>query len=172
MAERQRSGEPSNSHEGEDPQSHQGDNWASVTDPNERRKIQNKLAQRKFRAKAKEQKEEAVREVENQQRAGSAYASPNPSELESRGELSGLPWGGVSMRHIVETGKSKTENSQQSSRETSVYAAASRSGGSSQVGPGLHLTHHFARGPPAWIYLRRSSQICPTCQSYDPASYF
>ncbi|KAF2112449.1 hypothetical protein BDV96DRAFT_497837 [Lophiotrema nucula] len=108
------------------------DEWAEVQDPGERRKIQNKLAQRRFRDKVREQKEETEREVENQRRAGSAYASPEPSDLDSGRDLSGLPWGGLSMRHIVESGKSKEQNSQRSSRENSVYAAASRTGGSSR----------------------------------------
>jgi hypothetical protein len=67
--------------------------WSEVEDPNERRKIQNKLAQRRFRDKVKEQKEETERGMEDQKRAGSAYASPEPEDLDSRRELSGLPWG-------------------------------------------------------------------------------
>ncbi|XTI86730.1 hypothetical protein V2W45_1329516 [Cenococcum geophilum] len=120
-----------------------GDEWSEVKDPSERRKIQNKLAQRRFHRsltriasageKVKEQKEETEREVENQKRAGSSYASPEPGDLDPGRELSGLPWGGISMRHIVEAGKTKEQNSQQSSRENSVYAAASRTGGSSRL---------------------------------------
>ncbi|KAF2810163.1 uncharacterized protein BDZ99DRAFT_358008, partial [Mytilinidion resinicola] len=129
-----------------------GDEWSDVKDPNERRKIQNKLAQRRFRDKVREQKEDAEREGENQRRAGSAYASPEPGDLDPGRELSGLPWGGISMRHIVETGKTKEQHSQQSSRENSVYAAASRTGGSSRR-LGLRLTDQFARGYPAWRYF-------------------
>lgn len=128
------------------------DEWSEVKDPNERRKIQNKLAQRRFRDKVREQKEETEREMENQRQAGSSYTSPEPSEIDQGSELSGLPWGSLSMRHIVETGKSKEQNSQRSSRENSVYAAASRTGGSSRVG--LRLTDHFARGLPAWRLWR------------------
>ncbi|KAH7355841.1 hypothetical protein BKA66DRAFT_372731, partial [Pyrenochaeta sp. MPI-SDFR-AT-0127] len=130
------------------------DEWSGVKDPSERRKIQNKLAQRRFRDKAKEQKEETEREVENQQRAGSSYASPEPDAIETNQNLSGLPWGGISMKHIVETGKSKEQNSQQSSRENSVYGSTSRAGGGSSSRPGLRLTDHFARGNPAWKYFR------------------
>ncbi|OCL11354.1 hypothetical protein AOQ84DRAFT_287451 [Glonium stellatum] len=129
-----------------------GDEWSEVKDPGERRKIQNKLAQRRFREKVREQKEETEREVENQKRAGSSYASPEPGDLDPGRELSGLPWGGISMRHIVETGKTKEQNSQQSSRENSVYAAASQTGGSSRR-LGLRLTDQFARGYPAWRYF-------------------
>jgi len=108
------------------------DEWSDVKDPNERRKIQNKLAQRRFRDKVKEQKEESDREIENRKRAGSAYASPEPDEIETGRQLSGLPWGGISMKHVVEAGKNKEQSSQQSSRENSVYGSASGRGGSSR----------------------------------------
>ncbi|KAK3197178.1 hypothetical protein GRF29_1536g891187 [Pseudopithomyces chartarum] len=117
---------------GRDQSASKSDEWSEVKDPNERRKIQNKLAQRRFRDKVKEQKEEAEREVENQRRAGSSYASPNPYNIDQRRDLSGLPWGGISMKHIVETGRNREEKSQRSSRESSVYAAASQNGGSSR----------------------------------------
>ncbi|KAF2831944.1 hypothetical protein CC86DRAFT_83543 [Ophiobolus disseminans] len=136
------------------------DEWSEVKDPNERRKIQNKLAQRRFRDKVKEQKEETDREVENQRRAGSAYASPEPDEIDTGQNLSGLPWGGISMKHVVATGKTKEQSSQQSSRENSVYGSASRGGGSSRLG--LRLTDCFARGYPAWTYLRYLPYQRPT----------
>lgn len=135
---------------GREPSRSKADEWSEVKDPNERRKIQNKLAQRRFRKcnntqgnlktltdavlgdKVREQKEEAERDVENQRRAGSSYASPDPGDIDQGRDLSGLPWGGISMRHIVEAGKTKEQNSQRSSRESSVYAAASRTGGSSR----------------------------------------
>lgn len=82
--------------------------------------------------KIREQKEETEREAENQRRAGSSYAAPDPENIDHNRELSGLPWGGISMRHIVESGKSREEKSQRSSRESSEYAAASRTGGSSR----------------------------------------
>jgi hypothetical protein len=46
------------------------------------------------------------------------------------GELSGLPWGGISMKLVVEKGKSKEQGSRQSSRENSVYGNAPRGGSS------------------------------------------
>lgn len=75
--------------------------------------------------KIKEQREETARKAENERKAGSSYASPEPEALDNDRTLSGLPWGGISMKHIVETGKSKEQASQQSSRETSVYDGAS-----------------------------------------------
>ncbi|PSN60366.1 hypothetical protein BS50DRAFT_604677 [Corynespora cassiicola Philippines] len=135
---------------GTDTSRSRSDEWSDVKDPSERRKIQNKLAQRRFRDKVREQKEETEREMENQRRAGSSYASPEPGDIDQGRELSGLPWGGISMRHIVESGKTKEQNSQKSSRENSVYASASR-GGSSRLG--LRLTDEFARGYPAWRYF-------------------
>lgn len=117
---------------GRDTSKAKSDEWSEIQDPSERRKIQNKLAQRRFRDKVKEQKEETEREVENQRQAGSSYASPEPGDIAQGQDLSGLPWGGISMRHIVEAGKNREQNSQRSSRENSVYASASRTGGSSR----------------------------------------
>lgn len=82
--------------------------------------------------KVRERNEEKDREAENQRRAAGSYASPEPGEIDPGRDLSGLPWGGISMRHIVQSGKTKEQNSQRSSRENSVYAAASRTGGSSR----------------------------------------
>ncbi|RII10275.1 hypothetical protein CUC08_Gglean006265 [Alternaria sp. MG1] len=105
------------------------DDWSDVKDPSERRKIQNKLAQRRFRDKIKEQKEETERNAENQRRAGSSYASPEPENIDTSQSLSGLPWGGISMKHIVEKGKSKEQSSQRNSRESSIHESASYTGG-------------------------------------------
>ncbi|KAJ8120886.1 hypothetical protein ONZ43_g2523 [Nemania bipapillata] len=81
------------------------DNWTEVTEPEERRRIQNRIAQRKFREKQKEHKERVERDDRNQENAGSSYRVPEPGELgPDDDELSGLPWGGVSMRHVVARG--------------------------------------------------------------------
>ncbi|KAH6612587.1 hypothetical protein C7974DRAFT_80972 [Boeremia exigua] len=120
--------------------------WSEVADPVERRKIQNKLAQQRFRAKAREQREEAEREAENLRRASSSYRRPEVARLEDHHTLSGLPWGGISFKHIVAAGQDKERSSQQSSRENSVYAM--RAGGSSRLG--LCLTDRFARSPAVW----------------------
>ncbi|KAF2280948.1 uncharacterized protein EI97DRAFT_454175 [Westerdykella ornata] len=127
------SGSTTSAPSGRNASTNRAEEWSGVEDPSERRKIQNKLAQRRFREKIREQKEESEREAENQRRAGNAYATPEPGDIDTgSNELSGLPWGGVSMRHIVETGKTKDQSSRQSSRENSVYASASRTGGSSR----------------------------------------
>ncbi|KAG8159421.1 hypothetical protein KVR01_011082 [Diaporthe batatas] len=87
-----------------------GDDWSEVTEPEERRRIQNRIAQRKFREKAREQKEREERESRNEQLAGSAYQVPVPEDFMSPegGEygdyLSGVPWGGVSIQHMVAMG--------------------------------------------------------------------
>lgn len=61
--------------------------------------------------------------MENQLRAGYSYSSPTPNELAGQGyDLSGLPWGGPSMKHIVERGQAKERDSQQGgSRDYSYY---------------------------------------------------
>lgn len=88
-----------------------GDDWSEVTEPEERRRIQNRIAQRKFREKAREQKEREERESRNEQLAGSSYQVPVPEDFmspEGGGEygdyLSGVPWGGVSIQHMVAMG--------------------------------------------------------------------
>lgn len=74
--------------------------------------------------KARQQREENERAAENQRRAGAAYTTPEPDDLDEEHD-DGLPWGGISMRHVFETGRSK----EQSSRESSINAAVSKAGG-------------------------------------------
>ncbi|SPO00718.1 uncharacterized protein DNG_03466 [Cephalotrichum gorgonifer] len=84
--------------------SQKSDDWAEVSEPEERRRIQNRIAQRKFREKTRETKERAERDARNQQHAASCYQVPSPSDIASEHEVSGLPWGTFSMRHVVSRG--------------------------------------------------------------------
>lgn len=79
--------------------------------------------------KAKDQKESRDRDAENQLHAGYSYTVPDPDDLGPETELSGLPWGGPSMRHIVERSKTTQGGSRQGSRDYSFYDYGTGRGG-------------------------------------------
>lgn len=82
------------------------------------------LANARIGDKTKENKEESERQAENQRNAGSSYTSPEPEAMQSNETLSGLPWGGINMKHIIETGKRKELGSKQTSQANSLHGGA------------------------------------------------
>jgi hypothetical protein len=53
--------------------------------------------------------------------AGNAYSQPNPQEMERTSDLSGVPWGSLNMRHIIERGQARElEVAEQRSRKLSA----------------------------------------------------
>ncbi|KAK4104909.1 hypothetical protein N658DRAFT_493013 [Parathielavia hyrcaniae] len=91
--------------------------------------------------KAREQKDRAVRDAQNQQYAGSAYQIPDPDDFaldDGGSNLSGLPWGGISMRHVVARGHA--------SASASPHTHSHHSGHSGHTG-GSSLSAMHTPGP-------------------------
>ena len=61
--------------------------------------------------KAKEAKEREERDAENQAHAGHSYHTPDPSEMGGNHDPSGLPWGSLSLQHVVAKGRSRGSDS-------------------------------------------------------------
>ena len=134
----------SGSQQGGEGSGSQAEDWRNIADQTERRKIQNRIAQRKYREytrivsncmtvahaslgeKEKRKREDDVRIAENQQAAGSAYAAPNARDLAPNANPVGLPWGSVSIKHVLEAGQAKEKQAQQASREGSAGPAYAR----------------------------------------------
>jgi hypothetical protein len=70
--------------------------------------------------KKKIEREESIRQSQNQAAARNAYLHPDPRDLQHGNASSGLPWGGVSIKHVVERGKEREQQSARRSREGGV----------------------------------------------------
>ena len=81
--------------------------------------------------KAKDAKERADRDAENRAHAGHSYHTPDAGEMGTDDELSGLPWGSMSLKHVVAKGKAREEESRRGSKrdERSHYGDSSQYGG-------------------------------------------
>ncbi|KAI5457555.1 hypothetical protein BGZ63DRAFT_80429 [Mariannaea sp. PMI_226] len=90
------------------------DNWQVVTEPVERRRIQNRMAQRRFRQKAKETAKRTGIDMVNYRNAQNSYRIHGGVEIPDEAEVSGLPWGSISIRHIIQKGIEAERQGQQS----------------------------------------------------------
>ena len=77
--------------------------------------------------KSKRTREEAERDREDARRASSAYETPESEQMGSERDLSGLPWGSLSMKHVVKSGKEKEKDTHQSSQSGSAAGESYRS---------------------------------------------
>lgn len=72
--------------------------------------------------KVKNEKDDSAQQWRDRAAAGNAYSQPNTRELERNNGTSGVPWGGLSMRHVVERGWARDQEvTQQRSLEASAY---------------------------------------------------
>lgn len=90
--------------------------------------------------KAREQRDRAQRDAQNQQYAGSTYHIPAADDLMvDDGDLSGLPWGGINMRHVVARGHAASATSSHHTHShhssDSAVAAYRRDSGNNNANP-------------------------------------
>ncbi|KAF2671355.1 hypothetical protein BT63DRAFT_412398 [Microthyrium microscopicum] len=100
----------------------------------EKRKNQVRDAQRRFRAKKKEQEEQERREAANRELAQQSYTSPDAEQLHDRGDLSGLPWGGMSLAYMMQSGQTNRGSSDANQGTTDNTSSETKYGESKSSG--------------------------------------
>ncbi|KAK0739259.1 hypothetical protein B0T21DRAFT_409620 [Apiosordaria backusii] len=144
------SGSSSKKEKSSSPRSKESDDWSAVTDPEMRRRIQNRIAQRKFRDKAREQKERDQRDALNEQYADSSYRIRSADELVDEGDLA---WGSFNMGHMLSRGHAAA------SAGHGTHSGGSRRESDLVMGQNMYSSHSMSPYPP-------TSMGVPTTSAY------
>ncbi|MCJ1333416.1 hypothetical protein MMC10_010113 [Thelotrema lepadinum] len=149
---------------------HNDDDWKNIANEKERRKVQNRNAQRRHRSKKRYEEEEKTRIADNQYVAGSSYKTPGPEDLGNE-DPTGLPWGSVSLRPVFEGGKGKEKQSQYSSREGSSApskTSSSRGLWHPYAYPSLPSAHLGLQLPQRWATRQPALDMMPRGRRSSP----
>ncbi|KAK4669781.1 uncharacterized protein QC763_205977 [Podospora pseudopauciseta] len=130
------------------PRSKESDDWSAVTDPEMRRRIQNRIAQRKFRDKAREQKERDQRDALNEQYADSSYRIRSADELVDEGDLA---WGSFSMGYMLSRGHEAASAGQR------THSGGSRRESDLVMDQAMYSSHSMSPYPPTSMGIPTTS---------------
>jgi hypothetical protein len=96
--------------------------------------------------KTKIAREESIRQSQNQAAARNAYSHPDPRDLQHGNASSGLPWGEISIKRVVERGKEREQQSARSREGSVAYGGGPDSRGARDSSAGYFGGERGGRG--------------------------